>query len=258
LVAATLERQWEEALRRQREAQEGYDRFGRQALPKLSQEEQSRIAALATDIPALWHSAATTNRDRQAVIRCLVESVRVHVERDSEHARATIHWAGGHESGVEFVRPVRSYAHLRDGAVLKERVVTLRAEGKSAAEVADALNGEGWSPIKPGERFTADVVRGLFRELGIRGEIKDDTLLGAGEWWIHDLADEVPMCWELLRVWSIRGWVHARQTKVQRLWIIWADRDELKRLRKLRALMYPGRNHFPEELTTPKQRSRNA
>jgi DNA invertase Pin-like site-specific DNA recombinase len=255
LVAVTLERQWEAALRRQREAQEGYDRFARQALPKLSLADETRIAALASDIAALWRCARTTNRDRQAVLRCLVTRVVVHVEQGSAHASATIHWAGGHQSRVAFVRPVRSYAELRDNALLKQRVVKLREEGRSAAEIAAALNEEGRSPIKPGERFTADVVRGLFRTLGIRGEIGDDLLLGPDEWWLHDLANAVSVRWGLLRVWATRGWVHARQTKVQGLWILWADRDEVRRLRQLQSLVYAGRNSFPEDLTTPKQRT---
>src|SRR5262249_18416112 len=41
LVAATLERQWEEAPRVQREVQEDQDRFARQAAPRLSGEEAS-------------------------------------------------------------------------------------------------------------------------------------------------------------------------------------------------------------------------
>jgi hypothetical protein len=84
LVAATLERQWEEALHFQREAQEEYDRFAQQPLPHLSAEEHARIAALAADIPALWQSPQTTNADRQAILRCLVERVVVRGERSSE------------------------------------------------------------------------------------------------------------------------------------------------------------------------------
>jgi hypothetical protein len=120
--------------------------------------------------------------------------------------------------------------------------------------MADRLNAEGFRPIQPAKRFTGNVVRGLCRKLGIRGEIGDDQQLGPREWWIHDFADAVKMRWELLRVWATRGWVRARQTKVQGLWILWADWDEVRRLRKLQSIVHPGRNSFPEDLTTPEQR----
>jgi DNA invertase Pin-like site-specific DNA recombinase len=254
LVAATLERQWEEALRALRAAQEDHDRFLLGALPGLSAEEEGRIAALAEDIPALWRSEKTTNADRRSIVRCLVEGVVVHAERDSEHARATVRWAGGHETRLAFVRPVRTYAQLRDREKLIKRIAELREGGLSAARVAAALNEEGHTSRTPGERFTADMVRGLFAKLGAGSEIGDDALPGAGEWWLHDLAGELGVPWRTLRIWAIRGCAHARQTNVQRLRVLWADRDELRRLRQLRSSIYPGRNHFPEELTTPKHR----
>ncbi len=177
-------------------------------------------------------------------------------EPTSEHADAVIHWAGGHVTRTAFVRPIRTYAQLRDLERLQKRVVELRAAGQSASAIADSLNGEGYTPLKQGERFTADVVRGLFRKLKVHGEIRDDALLGPDEWWLQDLATAVNASWKLVRMWAVRGWVHARQTNVQRLWIVWADRDEVKRLRTLRSVTYVGRNHFPEDLTTPKLRRR--
>ena len=84
LVAATLEQRWEEALRHARQLQEAYERFLQETPPSLQAAEWARITAVAADIPALWHAAGTTNRDRQAILRCLVDAVVVHVQRDSE------------------------------------------------------------------------------------------------------------------------------------------------------------------------------
>src|SRR5512135_1550276 len=63
--------------------------------------------------------------------------------------------------------------------------------------------------------------------LGLRGEKEDDSLLNASEWWIRDLAQEVGMPWLTLRDWTLKGWVHGRQTNVQKLWILWADEEEV-------------------------------
>jgi DNA invertase Pin-like site-specific DNA recombinase len=255
LVAATLERQWEEALRSERTLKEEHDRYLRASLPPLSAEDQARIAALASDFPGLWQSPHTTNADRQEITRCLVTGVVVHIEQDSERVEATIRWAGGYESRHAFLRPVRRYDQLRDGDRLMQRLVELREAGKTAEQSADMLNAEGFRPINPRDTFNRDMVRDLLLRLGLRGEHRDDSLLGPGEWWIHDLAAEIGMAWQTLRQWATRGWVHGRQTKILKQWVVWADRDEVNRLRRLRSAQSHGIFGYPPELTTPKPRS---
>ena len=65
LVAASLEKQWEEALLAERRLEEEYDRFLRQSPPQLTADERARIESLTRDIPALWHAEGTTNADRK-------------------------------------------------------------------------------------------------------------------------------------------------------------------------------------------------
>src|SRR5262249_10707861 len=81
--------------------------------PRLSQEERERIAALSSDLPALWHAPGTTHRDRKEIIRHLVEKVVVHGKTENEYVDVTIHWRGGCLSRHEILRPVRSYEQLR-------------------------------------------------------------------------------------------------------------------------------------------------
>lgn len=254
LVAATLERQWEEALERERALKEEYDRYCGQALPQLNVDDEARITALASDIPALWHSATTTNADRKVIVRCLVERVVVTVDRQSEHTAATIHWIGGFESRHECARPVRHYNRLADCDLLMKRLGELRKDGKTAEQTAAALNAEGFRPINPRKTFNRDIVRDLLLKMSLNGERNDDSLLGTSEWWIRDLADVIGMPWQTLREWATNGWVHGRQTNVEKLWVIWADRDEVKRLHKLRSAKSRGIRGYPTELTRPKRR----
>ena len=114
LVAATLERRWEEALGQERQLQEEYDRFVAGA-GTAERRGAGPHPGVGHDIPALWDAPSTTNVDRKQMIRCLVERV-VQVRCDSEFVDVTIHWAGGYESQHELVRPVatlRSAARLR-------------------------------------------------------------------------------------------------------------------------------------------------
>src|SRR4051794_20471267 len=78
LVARTLEQRWEEALRAERHVRDDYDRFLREQPPRLGPEERARIAALSSDLPALWHDPVTSHQDRKEIIRHMVEKVVVH------------------------------------------------------------------------------------------------------------------------------------------------------------------------------------
>jgi len=255
LVAATLEKQWEEALANGRQVQENYDRFQQaQPLP-LTKQERTRIEALASDIPALWNAPQTTNADRKAMIRCLVQRVEVQVLRESEFVDVVIHWAGGFESRHEIIRPVATYAQLRDFDQLMERIVELREAGHMAAAIADQLNAEGFHSPKGRSKFNRPVIYQLLKRRGLIGDERcHDELLGDDEWWLSDLARKLEMCRYKLRDWAGRGWVHSRKTPIQNHWILWADEDERERLRQLLAESKRGVHYNTNKLKTPKKR----
>lgn len=254
LVAATLEKRWEDALTQERQLQEQYDRFACETPPQLSEEEQARIEALSADIPALWNAPQTTNADRKQIIRCLVEQAVVHVRCDSEFVDVAIRWAGGYESRHEIVRPVATYAQLRDFEPLMDRVVQLRRSGHTAAQIAGQLNAEGFHPPKRSGQFTSPVIYQLLKRRSLIGnERAHDELLGRDEWWLTDLARELEMSHLKLRDWANRGWLHSRKTPVQGRWILWADNDEVDRLHQLLAQSRRGVNSYTNALKTPKK-----
>ena len=254
LVARSLEQRWEETLRAERQVRDDYDRFLREQPPQLSQQERARIAALSSDLPALWHDPGTTHRDRKEIIRHLVEKVVVHGKADSEYVDVTIHWQGGFLSQHEVLRPVRSYEQLRDFDQFMDRITTLRGEGKTTVQIADALNREGFSTPRRCGAFTAEIVNQLLERRGLANEKTYTNQLGPHEWWLPKLADAIPVSVGKLGDWVRRGWIHARRTPAQRLWVLWADEPEVNRLRKLAALSHRGMAEYPSELTTPKDR----
>ncbi|WP_422923311.1 hypothetical protein [Singulisphaera sp. PoT] len=251
LVARTLERRWEDALKALRQAEEEYDRFARSTPPDLSDEDRERIIALSADLPALWESAGTTNADRKEIIRGLIERVTAHVRPDSEHVDVTIRWQGGFTSQHEVLRPVRSYQQLRDNDRLRSRVVELHGEGRTAGEIARALNHDGFSPPRRCNPFSREQVWQLLARFGLTRK-RDVEPLGRDEWWLPALAGELGVPLQRVRGWTRKGWIHGRQTPYDKLWVAWADADELGRLRRLAAVSMHGANSYPPELTTPR------
>jgi hypothetical protein len=259
LVASSLEKRWEESLHRQRQLQEDYDRFLRESPPRLTAPERATIEALATNIPALWHAAATTNADRKQIVRLLLERVVVQVRYHSEAVEATIHWKGGYQSEHAFTRPVASYAQLQDFERLLKRIVQLRQSGRTAAQIAQTLSDEGFHPLKRCGPFTSAIVHRLLLRRGLIGNERDHhELLGQNEWWLTDLARALEMNTLKLRDWATRGWLHSRRTPVQKYWVLWADNHELKRLKALLAASHRGINAYASDLTTPKTRPQTA
>ena len=254
LVVRELERQWETVLLEKRKLDEQYHRFQSERPDRLSSDQRAAILSLASDIPALWKAASTSNADRQRVIRHLVDYVVVEVQGTSEVVDCTIHWKGGYQSQHEVIRPVKKYEQLRDYDRLKDRITELRRQGWETARIAEQLNKEGLRTARHGYHTRDTVRQFIFR-------FEQDTPrpgLSADEWWIHNLAREISVPWSTLNGWRRKGWLVVR--KVQSLrkpcWIAWADAEELARLRRLRDYRC-GNKPYPSELTTPKLRSEN-
>ena len=254
LVARALERQWEEALSRQRAVEDEYDRFLRAQPLRLTAAECARIRSLAADLPVLWAAPETTPADRKEIIRLLVERVVVHVRRDSEYVAATIHWRGGAATEHEVVRPVLHYEQLRDYDRLIARMTELRRAGHTAARIAAGLNAEGFRTPKGCGDYSKELVRKLLARCGLAHDRTAVGPLARHEWWLPDLARQLRVPDGKLRAWAVRGWVETRRTAVLGLWIVWADGSERNRLRRLRAHSKRGVVSYPATLTTPKER----
>jgi DNA invertase Pin-like site-specific DNA recombinase len=260
LVARELEKRWEQSLLDERAVQEAHDRFRTQQPAALTQGDRETIRSLAQDIPALWHSPNTSSIDRQSIVRHLIDHVVVTSQSNSETVGVTIHFAGGFTSHHELRRSVARYAQMHDYVQLLDRVQELTQQKQTANQIATQLNREGWRPPKRRDTFNASMVQHLrgCRSLSeVRPRRQSDDLLGKDEWWFSDLARALDLPQPTLYSWRRRGWIHARQLPgPQGCWIMWADGDELDRLRRLRSC---SRSWFNQpqaaELTTPKSRT---
>jgi lambda repressor-like predicted transcriptional regulator len=257
LVVLELERHWEQTLRAERELQEQYDRFARERPRTLSDDDRDLIRSLAGDLPRLWGAQTTTAADRQTIIRLLVQQVVIQAQGSSEQVDVTIHWSGGLASAHRVRRPVARHDQLSNHAQLMERVVALRDQGQTAGEIAEALNREGFIPPKRRATYNRGMVRQLLARCGLSSWHRarpDGGVLREEEWWLSQLARELGMPPITLHSWLRRGWVRGRKLAGGRMgrWILWADGQELDRLRRLRACPRGWSDEpYPLELITP-------
>jgi DNA invertase Pin-like site-specific DNA recombinase len=249
LVAAELERRWELALLEQRKAEETLDRFLQQQPSRLTAEETARITALATDIPALWRAPSTSGIERQIILRALVELVEVEVLGQSERVAVSIRWKGGFESRHEIRRAVGKFEQLESAAQIRARILELKHQGYTHQEVADRLNDEQFHSASGGS-FTAVNIGNLCCKFREESRLCDQLM--AEHWRLTSLAKHLGIKPETLNTWRRRGWVHAN--RVARRWVLWADAEEVKRLKQLADHDRRRLKRTPSHLTTPKER----
>jgi hypothetical protein len=106
------------------------------------------------------------------------------------------------------------------------------------------------------ENFNRHSVRELLYKQGIGPDKRSATQLGKNEWWPKDLAEVVGVPLWKMEFWADWGWVHCRKTPIRKWRILWADAEEVERLKKLRARSRHGCNAHPKKLTTPKKRKK--
>jgi hypothetical protein len=237
LVARELERRWEDALKAQRQLGDEYDRFVRSAPAELSDNALSSIRALAADLPAVWSAATTTPADRQRIARLLLERVVVTVDKASERVDVTLHWVGGAVRSHVLTRPVRRYDQHSEYPRLVARLRELCTGRLGAAAIAGRLNAQGFRPPKRTNRFTPDMVLRLIGQLGSRRQEPHGSRVGLGpdEYRPGGLADRLGINRDTVRRWVKVEWVTVRRDQNNHR-VIWADAEELERLRALHQL----------------------
>ena len=254
LVARTLEARWEDALKKQRQVEEEYHRFLAKLPASVGAADRERIKSLSGSIATLWHATGTSSVDRKQIIRCVVERVILVSEKSTEDNHVTIVWQGGMTTQHEVARPVSTYTQLKDFRRLSERIGQLHRDGLHLGQIAARLNDEGFVPPRRRGVFKESTIGSLMRDLGLVGELFRDDLVAEDEWWIADLAGELGVIPQKIHYWVKQGWVHSRRTPSGKHLIVWADRDELHRLRQLAT----GKNSWiatrHPELVIPKSR----
>lgn len=256
LVGRELERRWEDALKVKRQLDDEYEKWQRSVPLKLSGTAVSSIRGLSRDLPAVWSAPSTTAADRQRVARLLLERVAVTVDRSSDRVEVALHWVGGAACSHTLRRAVSRYDQQSDYPRLVERLGALCAENLSLRASAIRLNEEGFHPPKRTKQFTSEMVRRLRVELGLSRRGRDGSKLGLGrdEYRVGGLARRLGIKRDTVRRWAKMKWVNVRRDENNHR-VIWADAEELKRLRALHNLPRTWANKTRlADLKKPKQR----
>src|SRR5262249_55263424 len=121
---------------------------------------------------------------------------------------------------------------------------------------AGRLNAEGFRPPKRTNRFTGEMVRRLTAHLGLARRQRHGSMAGLGpdEYRPMALARRLGVSRDTVRRWLRAGWLTVHRDGDGHH-VIWADADELRRLRELHRLPRTWANKARlAELKKPKPR----
>jgi DNA invertase Pin-like site-specific DNA recombinase len=206
LVAATLERRWNEALLRwealKKEAAEYQRREARVATP----EQKAKVLALARDLPRLWHAPSTQAKDRKRMLRLLIKDITVEKSpQQPKQLSVHVRWQGGACTDLVVQLLPNFPDRIRYPPELVHRVQEL-AHSLPDWQIAARLNQEGQRSAL-GKSFTVSMIKWI----RYRHQIPAMKLLRPEELTVQQVAERFAVSSSVVYYWIERGVIQARR-----------------------------------------------
>jgi DNA invertase Pin-like site-specific DNA recombinase len=166
LVAAELERRWEEALRAAREAEQRlHDEETQAPCLAIPADLLEQLKDFGPHLPELWNQKLLKTSQKKALLRVLIDKV-VLQRIATDKARMRVVWRGGLTTTAEVRVSVGSFARLSDLKDITQTIRRLASEGQSDEQIAAVLTANGHRAPHGGE-IKAGAVAKLRRANGI-------------------------------------------------------------------------------------------
>jgi DNA-binding CsgD family transcriptional regulator len=210
LVARSLETRWEQKLRELTEAETDRAEQNNPA-PAPSREQ---LEALARDLPKLWASQTTAQRDRKRLLRTMIADVTITSKPTSRELQVGIRWRSGATEQHTVQRPRLHQDVIRTPAEAIELTRRLAATHTNA-QIAERLNAAGLT-TGTGGPFKAEHVQWI----RWRHKIPYPTNYARdGELTVTQIAERFGISDGTVYAWINTGKVHGRRGPGNRLYI---------------------------------------
>ena len=221
LVAASLERRWNEALLHLDKVKAEAATFQNQKARVVTPEQKTKILALARDLPRVWRAATTQAKDRKRMLRLVIRDITVEKVVDARQVVLHVRWQGGACSDTTVELPRRIADRLRYPAQIVDRVRELSHQ-LSDPQIAEAMNQQGLHSSR-GLPFTLAMIKWI----RYRYAIPSVCLKRPEELTVRQLADRLAVSIHFVHYWIKHGVIDARQLDGRGpLWITITDQQE--------------------------------
>jgi hypothetical protein len=229
LVAATLERRWNDALNQRQQTQKKFEDFLATQARATPPQQQEEILSLARDFPRLWKAPTTQPKDRKRMLRLLVKDITIKKGVHPKQLLAQIRWQGGASETLVLDLPPPIADRLRYPDQLVARVRELAATLPDD-QIAATLNHENRRSSK-GKTFTASMIRWI----RYRHKIPAAVLKHPQEFTVQQIAQRFVISIHVVYYWIERGLIEARKLKAgSPYWITISSQKEQELLEWVR------------------------
>jgi DNA invertase Pin-like site-specific DNA recombinase len=240
LVAAELERRWEQALRALAQAQDQVERFTQQPRePGLDPTLRAQVQDLSTRLPELWESGRLQVGHKKELLRSLIRQV-ILTRLTPATIQVRIVWLSGAVSTLEVHPVIHRIVDVEGYAQLVERILDLSTQGYTDAQIAHQLTSEGFRSARRRDISSAVVValRARAGEQSVLKRLSKEEKID-GCWTVRGLAHElgVDRDWVYNRIAS--GTIPATHYRQSPYYIIEDTPPLLARLRTLVSAQHP-------------------
>jgi excisionase family DNA binding protein len=108
LVAAELERRWNEALQAQQQLEEELECLHSEQPSPLGPDTKQELLTLAEDLPQLWEHPDSSPEYKKRILRAVLKEIVA--RRDGDTIHLVLHWQGGDHTELQFEK-VRTGQH---------------------------------------------------------------------------------------------------------------------------------------------------
>jgi len=180
LVAAELERRWEQALQALKQAEQEQAHTAEATLKPLSEDLRARLAEARPTLRQMWDEGALTNVRKKELLRAAIDKV-VLKRLAPDRCEVRVVWKGGDWTTTELALPVVTYAELTDGAKLVAEVLRRARARQSDEQIATELTAMGYhAPLK--QVLNADSVRRIRLQHGVYSRRAEFYRQGVAGW----------------------------------------------------------------------------
>jgi len=222
LVAATLEKRWNDKLITLEQIEQQYSDQQKETI-RITAEQKGRILALAKDLPRLWKASTTQAKDRKRILRLLIKDITLE-KTAPKNIILHLRWQGGICEDISIKLPENYCDRIR----YPETIVTEVRELSTTLqdhEIAHRFNKEGRLSAT-GKPFTDTIVKGIRCKYKIPAPI----LKGLQEYTLKEISDKFGVTHHVVYYWIERGYVKARKINNRPPWFIKLDSEKEKEL----------------------------
>ena len=227
LVAAELERRWNETLAHVEEVRREAGERLSGVMRELSEVERERVRRMTQDVTRIWNAPTTMPRDRKRLLRAVIE--RVVLTALDHSVKVAVEWKGGEVSELEVHRHRRGEPMLTTDAQVVDLVRRLAIEeGLDDTQIARVLIRQRLRTAT-GLGFTKLRVKSVRQQYHIACGV---SAANPGEklYTAEEAARELEVSTQTLHHWLRSGLLRGKQAAPWAPWRIALDAETRQRL----------------------------